>query len=76
MMHVSPTVFESSRLQEIEAKVRRMTHGRIRNLTVEEVEGQLVVRGRVPSRHAKQLALQAALEFVSGDGFREFITVA
>jgi hypothetical protein len=75
-MHVGPSVYEESLLREIEARVRRTTHGRIRGLSVEEVGGQVVVRGQAPSRHAKQLALQAALELVSGDGFRECITVA
>jgi hypothetical protein len=75
-MHVSPSVFETALLKEIEARVKRTTHGRIRNLSVEEVGGKVVVRGHAPSRHAKQLALQAALEFVSGDGFSECITVA
>ena len=75
-MHVRPSVSQASLLHEIEAEVRRTTHGRIRNLSVAEEGGQVVVRGHAPSRHAKQLALQAALEFVSGDGFRELITVA
>jgi hypothetical protein len=74
-MQVTPPLNGLPLLKEIEARVRRTTYGRIRDLTVEDVGGRVVVRGRVPSRHTKQLALQAALELVSGDQFRECITV-
>ena len=61
--------------QQVEAKVRQLTHGRIRNLVVKEEEGQVIVSGQVPSRHAKQLAMHGALEILSGDCFSEKITV-
>jgi hypothetical protein len=61
--------------QQIESNVRQFTHGRIRNLVVKEVQGQVIVSGQVPSRHAKQLAMHGALELVSGDCFSENITV-
>lgn len=61
--------------QQVEAKVRQLTHGRIRNLVVKEQEGQVIVSGQVPSRHAKQLAMHGALELLSGDCFSENITV-
>jgi hypothetical protein len=61
--------------QRVETKVRQFTHGRIRNLVVEEIQGQVVVSGQAPSRHAKQLALQGALELLSGDRFAEKITI-
>jgi hypothetical protein len=61
--------------QRVESKVRQLAHGRIRNLVVEEVQGQVVVSGHAPSRHAKQLALQGALELLSADRFAERITV-
>jgi hypothetical protein len=61
--------------QQVEAKVRQLTHGRIRNLVVREVEGQFTVSGQVPSRHAKQLALHGALELLSGECFSEKITI-
>jgi hypothetical protein len=61
--------------QRVETKVRELTHGRIRNLVVEEVHGQVIVSGRVPSRHAKQLALHGALELLASDRFSENITV-
>jgi hypothetical protein len=61
--------------QRVETKVRQLTHGRIRNLVVQEVAGQVIVSGQVPSRHAKQLALHGALELLPGDRFSEHITV-
>jgi hypothetical protein len=61
--------------QQVEAKVLQLTHGRIRNLVVTEDQGQVIVSGWVPSRHAKQLALHGALEILSGDCFCENITV-
>jgi hypothetical protein len=64
-----------SLLQRVESNVRQFAHGRIRNLVVQEVQGQVVVSGHAPSRHAKQLALHGALELLSGDRFAENITV-
>jgi hypothetical protein len=61
--------------ERVETKVRQFTHGRIRNLVVQEVQGQVIVSGQVPSRHAKQLALHGALELLSGDRFAERITI-
>ena len=60
---------------QVEARVRQSTHGRIRNLVVEEVHGRVVVSGQAPSRHAKQQALQGALELLSGEMFVENITI-
>ena len=70
MPPVSPTLIE-----QIAARVRESTHGRIRNLTVEEEQGLVVVRGQVPSHHTRQLALHGALELLSGDRFSARITV-
>jgi hypothetical protein len=64
-----------SLVQRVETKVRQLTHGRIRNLHVQEVEGQVIVSGQAPSRHAKQLALHGALELLSGERFAENITI-
>ncbi|MGP0065549.1 MAG: hypothetical protein ACLQGP_18335 [Isosphaeraceae bacterium] len=64
-----------SLVERIEAKVRQLTHGRIRNLVVQEIQGQVIVSGQAPSRHAKQLALHGALELLSGDRFSERITI-
>ena len=59
----------------VEARVRKSTHNRIRNLSVEEVQGRYVVGGQVASQHMKQLALHGALEVLSGDQFASNITV-
>jgi hypothetical protein len=64
-----------SLVERVELKVRQFTHGRIRNLVVEEVQGQVIVSGQAPSRHAKQLAMHGALELLSGDRFAENITI-
>lgn len=61
--------------QLVETRIRQRTHGRIRNLQVEEVQGRVVVRGHVASHHTKQLALHGALELLSGDRFSAQITV-
>jgi hypothetical protein len=61
--------------QQVESRVLQTTYGRIRNLSVEEVQGRVVLRGHVPSHHTKQLALQGALEIISGDRFSANITV-
>ena len=61
--------------EQVESRVRQFTHNRIKNLTVEEVQGRVVVRGHVPSHHTKQMALQGALELLSGDRFSSNITV-
>jgi hypothetical protein len=61
--------------EQVESRVRKCTHNRIRNLTVEEVQGRVVVCGQVTSHHTKQLALQGALELLSGDRFSANITV-
>ncbi len=61
--------------KRVETNVRQAAHGRIRNLVVEEIQGQVVVSGQAPSRHAKQLALQGALELLTGEMFSERITI-
>jgi hypothetical protein len=61
--------------QLVQTRILESTHGRIRNLEVEEVQGHVVVRGHVPSHHTKQLALHGALELLSGDRFSSEITV-
>ncbi len=61
--------------QQVETRVLKSTHGRIRDLSVEEIQGRVVVRGQVPTHHMKQLALQGALELLSGDRFSAKITV-
>jgi hypothetical protein len=48
-------------VDEVESGVRARTHHQIRDLVVEEDRGRVIIRGRVPTYYAKQLALQAAL---------------
>jgi len=66
---------ETSLAQQVQTRVLESTHGRIRNLQVEEFQGRVLVRGQVPSYHTKQLALHGALELLSGDRFCSHITV-
>lgn len=54
-----------SRLERLEARIRETTHGRIRGLRIEEDTNRLAIHGTVPSRHSKQLVIQAALEFLT-----------
>ena len=61
--------------QLVETRIRETTHDRIRNLKVIEVQGRVVARGNAPSHHARQLALQGALELMSGTHFSAEITV-
>jgi hypothetical protein len=61
--------------ERVETKVRESTHGRIRNLVVAEIQGQVIISGQAPSRHTKQLALHGALELLSGDRFADEITI-
>ena len=65
----------SSLVDQIETRVRHLTHGRIRNLVVQERDGRVFVSGQVPSRHIKQLAFQDVLEMISSEGFSEEITI-
>jgi hypothetical protein len=58
-----------------EARVRQETCGRIRDLTVREDHGRILIRGRTPTHHAKQLALHGALQLLPGDRLRVEITV-
>ena len=64
-----------SLLEMVEARVRESTHNRIRNLSVEEIQGRFVVGGQVASQHMKQLALHGALEVLSGEQFASEIVV-
>jgi len=69
------TPTNNSLIELVEIRVRQSTHNRIRHLSVEEVEGRFVVMGQVASQHLKQLALQGALELLSGEQFAAKITV-
>jgi hypothetical protein len=65
----------STLAQLIETRIRALTHGRIRNLRVEEIQGRVVLHGNVPSHHTRQLALHGALELLAGDRVTAQITV-
>ena len=58
------TVLEPrNRIEElVEREVRIRTSGRIRQLEVRVVDGQVVIRGRTSTYYAKQLVTHAALE--------------
>lgn len=75
-MRISPREGPSSLVKDIEDRVRRDTHGRIRDLAVEEMgEGRVEIRGQVPSHHTRQLALHAVLQLLPGDRCHPCITV-
>lgn len=61
--------------EQVADLILRSTHGRIRNLEVEESLGRVEVRGEVRTRYTKQLALEAALNMLTGDRLRERIVV-
>ena len=60
------TVSTEDLVSSIERKIRCRTHGRVRDLHVELNGHSLVLRGRVPTYYAKQLAQQGALELSTG----------
>ncbi|MGP0066179.1 MAG: hypothetical protein ACLQGP_21580 [Isosphaeraceae bacterium] len=49
-------------IEQIESRIRRRVGGRLSCLNVAIQGGGLVLRGRTLTHHAKQLALQAAME--------------
>jgi hypothetical protein len=74
-MALNYCVGDESLVWRVKSRVLQSTHGRIRDLEVEEVQGRVEIRGHVPSHHTKQLAHQGALELLSGDRFSSKITV-
>jgi hypothetical protein len=60
---------------QVEALVREATHDRIRDLSVEEIGGRVVIRGKSATHHTKQMALQCALELLAGERVSAEITV-
>jgi hypothetical protein len=74
---VAPSADQDRRslMEHVARRIREATYGRIRDLAVEEVHGEVVVRGRVGTHHVRQLALQGALEVLTEDRFRPMITV-
>lgn len=55
-----------SNKSRLECSIARRTGGRVRDLRVEISDGRVLVRGRSPSYHVKQLALAAVLEAFEG----------
>jgi hypothetical protein len=74
-MMLTNRVHEESLVGRVKLRVLESTHGRIRNLEVEEVQGRVEVRGRVPSHHMKQLALHGALQLLPCERFCSKIVV-
>jgi hypothetical protein len=70
MAETSPSLIE-----QVEARVRRTSHFQIRELAVEQARGKFIIRGRVPTYHAKQLALHGALELLPAGSIDAEITV-
>lgn len=52
--------------QFIEGHVNRVANGRIRDLHVVYSEERIILQGRSPTYHAKQLAHQAVLDLTDG----------
>ncbi len=65
-MHVVP--MDSACAQDLawalERQIHQRTSGRVRQLSVATSSGSVNVRGRSPSYHVKQLAIQAVLDLV------------
>ena len=59
----------------VESEIQNATHGRIRDLKVDDLAGFVTVRGNVPSHHTKQLALQALMDLVQTGRFLALISV-
>jgi hypothetical protein len=66
----------ASLIEELESRIRQKTHNRIRDLSIHETQGRVVVRGRVPTYHSKQLALLGILEILPGDRLHADIAVS
>jgi hypothetical protein len=63
MVNVSEASHEV--IRAIERWVQSRTHGRVRDLQVELAGQSIVLRGRAPTYHTKQLALLGAMDAVS-----------
>jgi hypothetical protein len=61
--------------RQVETLVRQATHDRIRDLSVEEISGRVVIKGKSATYHTKQMALQGALALLAGERVTAEITV-
>lgn len=61
---LSPMIAEPiiTRQEELEAIVQRRVGGRVRNLQVIARPDGVIIRGRAPTYHAKQIAQHAVME--------------
>lgn len=75
MVAPSADLDRRSLMERVALRIRETTYGRIRDLAVEDIGGEVVVRGRVRSHHVRQLALQGLIEVLDDDPFRPIITV-
>ena len=75
-MRRSIMIRNSTVLEQLEHSIRTMTHGRVRDLLVEEVQGRFVVQGSVPTYYAKQLAIRGAMKLLPSDRFDMNILVS
>jgi hypothetical protein len=66
---------DSRLIARVRTEIQRATHNRIRDLSIEEDRGRIVVRGRAPTHHAKQLAQHGALTVLPAEGLRTEIGV-
>ena len=62
-------------VQQVELLVRQTTHDQVRGLAVEEIQGRVILRGKVPSQHTRQLALLAVSELLTSDRFSAQLVV-
>ena len=65
----------SSLVVRLESAIQNATHGRVRDLKVEDLAECVVIRGSVLSHHTQQLALQAVMDHLPAGSFRALITV-
>jgi hypothetical protein len=49
---------------DLKRDIRNWTHGRVRNVAIEFRDRRIVVRGRAPNYHVKQLVLSGLAQFL------------
>jgi hypothetical protein len=62
-------------IRQVETLVRQATHDRIRDLSVEEIGGRVVIKGKSATYHTKQMALEGAFILLEADRVSAEITV-
>jgi hypothetical protein len=61
-MTMNAELAQATNLEFLEALVQRRLGGRIRNLRVVQQDSGIILQGRAPTYHAKQLAQHAVME--------------